>query len=152
MITVTIDTSDLTRKLADFPAALARAKKQALEWIGQHVAGDATRAFKTASLRPSPWAPRKDQKATHPLLIKHPEGGLWKSIDHRLEGEDTVVIGSDKEYAIYHQQGTKNMPARPFFPIDKHGQLTPRIMRKIKADVEAAYKEEIDKVFGNGGG
>ena len=152
MITVTIDTSDLTRKLADFPAALARAQRKALDYIGARVASDATRAFKNASLRPSPWAPRKDKKATHPLLIKHPEGGLWKSIDHRLEGDDTVVIGSDKKYAIYHQQGTKNMPARPFFPIDKYGQLTPRIMRKIKADVEAAYKEEIDKVFGNGGG
>ena len=152
MITVTIDTSDLTRKLADFPAALARAQRKALDYIGARVASDATRAFKNASLRPSPWAPRKDKKATHPLLIKHPEGGLWKSIDHRLEGEDTVVIGSDKKYAIYHQFGTKNMPARPFFPIDEHGQLTPRIMRKIKADVEAAYKEEIDKVFANGGG
>lgn len=152
MITVTIDTSDLTRKLADFPAALARAQRKALDYIGARVASDATRAFKNASLRPSPWAPRKDKKATHPLLIKHPEGGLWKSIDHRLEGDDTVVIGSDKKYAIYHQQGTKNMPARPFFPIDKYGQLTPRIMRKIKADVEAAYKEEIDRVFGNGGG
>lgn len=148
MITVTIDTSDLTRKLADFPAALARAQRKALDYIGARVASDATRAFKNASLRPSPWAPRKDKKATHPLLIKHPEGGLWKSIDHRLEGDDTVVIGSDKKYAIYHQQGTKNMPARPFFPIDKYGQLTPRIMRKIKADVEAAYKEEIDAVFG----
>lgn len=152
MITITVDTSDLTRKLADFPGALARAQRKALDYIGQRVASDATRAFKNASLRPSPWAPRKDTKAKHPLLIKHPAGGLWKSIKHRLEGEDTVVIGSDKEYAIYHQQGTKNMPARPFFPIDKNGQLTPRIMRKIKADVEAAYKEEIDEVFANGGG
>ena len=152
MITVTIDASGLTRKLADFPKALARAQRKALDYIGARVASDATRAFKNASLRPSPWAPRKDKKATHPLLIKHPDGGLWKSIDHRLEDYDTVVIGSDKKYAIYHQQGTKHMPARPFFPIDAQGQLTPRIMRKIKADVEAAYKEEIDKVFANGGG
>ena len=156
MITVTIDTSDLTRKFADFPLALAyahrKAQHKALEYIGQRVASEATRAFKTASLRPSPWAPRKDKKATHPLLIKHPAGGLWKSISYRLEDSDTVVVGSDKEYAGYHQHGTKNMPARPFFPIDEDGQLTPRIMRKIKADVEAAYKEELDKVFGNGGG
>ena len=148
MITVKVDTSQLDRKLADIPAALARAQRKALDYIGQRVASDATRAFKTASLRPSPWAPRKDKKATHPLLIKHPRGGLWKSIDHRLEGDDTVVIGSDKKYAIYHQQGTKNMPARPFFPLDSNGNLTPRIMRKIQADVEAAYKEEIDAVFG----
>ena len=152
MITVTIDTSDLTRKLADFPAALARAQRKALDYIGARVASDATRAFKNASLRPSPWAPRKDKKATHPLLIKHPEGGLWKSIDHRLEGDDTVVIGSDKKYAIYHQQGTKNMPARPFFPIDKNGRLLPEMASKITRMVKKAYKAEIRKVFGNGGG
>ena len=147
MITVTVDTSDQERKLADLPAALARAKKQALEWIGGRIAEDATRAFKTVSLRPATWAPRKDN-APHPLLIKHPEGGLWKSIKPRLEGDDTVVVGSDKEYARYHQEGTKHMPARPFFPIDRNGQLTPRIMRKIKADVEAAFIKEIKAVFG----
>ena len=44
------------------------------------------------------------------------------------------------------------MPARPFFPIDKYGQLTPAVQRDIKDNVEAIYKKEIDKVFGNGGG
>ena len=34
MITVTIDTSNLTRKLADFPEALARAQRNALKVIG----------------------------------------------------------------------------------------------------------------------
>lgn len=188
MITVTIDTSDLTRKLADFPAALARAQKQALEDIGAAVASRAERAFKTERLRPSPWAPRKvtgvgffkmlralaaldpnargykkKKKAIekayakkkgldHPLLIKHPTGGLWKSISYRLEGEDTVVIGSDKEYATYHQFGTKNMPARPFFPIDKNGRLLPEMASKITRMVKKAYKAAIREVFGNGGG
>ena len=146
MITVTIDTSDLSRKLADIPTALARAQKRALQYIGQTVASRATRAFRTASFRPSPWAPRKDKKSTHPLLIK--SGNLRQSITWKLDGPDTVVVGSSQKYAPYHQHGTKNMPARPFFPIDNYGQLTPDVMRKIKADVEAAYKEEIDAVFG----
>lgn len=146
-VTVSVDTSKMDRMLHDFPAALARAQRKALSAIGAHVASEATRAFKDASLRPSPWAPRKDKK-THPLLIKHPETGLWKSIDYRLEGPNTVVVGSDKKYGPYHQFGTKKMPARPFFPIDKHGRLTPRMMRKINADIEKAFTSEMRKLGG----
>ena len=150
MITITVDTSRFDRMMADFPAAMERARRVALNQIGNTVRNRTTAAFRSPSLRPSPWAPRKDKKSTHPLLLKSTT--MWRSIEYRVTGPDTVVIGSSTKYAPYHQHGTKNMPARPFFPIDKYGQLTPRIMRKIKADVEAAYKEEIDKVFGNGGG
>lgn len=146
MITITVDTSQLDKKLVDVPSALARAQKRALQYIGQTVATRATRAFRTAAFRPSPWAPRKPSKHDdgHPLLIK--SGNLRQSISWKLDGPDTVVIGSSQKYAPYHQHGTKNMPARPFFPIDKYGQLTPDVMRKIRADVEAAHKEELDKL------
>ena len=68
-VSIKVDTSKFDRLMSDFPAAMARARTRALKDIGQHVASDATEAFRTASLRPSPWAPRKD-RATHPLLIK----------------------------------------------------------------------------------
>jgi len=144
MITVTIDTSDLARKLADFPEALARAQQNALKVVGNVVKNHTTEAFRDASLRPSPWAPRKDRKATHPLLIK--SGTLQKKIHWRLNGSGAVVIGSPMKYAPYHQLGTKKMPARPFFPVDKAGRLTPRIMRKIQADVQRAYEAELRKL------
>lgn len=152
MITITVDTSQLDKNLADFPARFAEAQKRALQAIGQLVASRATQAFRTASFRPSPWAPRKPSKRDdgHPLLIK--SGTLRQSISWKLDGTDTVVIGSSQKYAIYHQGGTKNMPARPFFPVDAYGQLTPTAMRDIKDNVEDIYKKEIDKVFGNGGG
>ena len=143
-----VDTSEVDDLLARVPGAFDRARRKALEYIGARLASDATRAFKAASLRPSPWAPRKDRKAKHPLLIKHPEGGLWKSISSKIEGEDTVAVGSDKKYAVYHQLGTKNMPARPFFPVDADGNLTPRAGRKIGADVAAAFEEEIRTSLG----
>ena len=143
-VSIKVDTSRFDRMMSDFPAAMARAKLKALRAIGQHVASDATLAFRTASLRPSPWAPRKDKKATHPLLIK--SGSLRQSIRWRLSGPDTVVVHSPMKYAKYHQLGTKKMPARPFFPVDAHGRLTPRIMRKIQADVQRAYKEELGKL------
>ena len=150
MITVTVDTSEVDDLLAAVPGALARAQQTALKAIGTYVSSDATRAFRDASLRPSPWAPRKDGKATHPLLIK--SGSLRQSVRHRLEGADTVVVGSDKEYARYHQEGTKHMPARPFFPVDEHGQIMPTVMQQITHKVQEAYAAEIRKVFGNGGG
>jgi len=143
-VTINLDTSRFDRMMSDFPAAMARARTRALKDIGQHVASDATEAFRTASLRPSPWAPRKDKKATHPLLIK--SGTLQKKIHWRLNGSGAVVIGSPMKYAPYHQLGTKKMPARPFFPVDKAGRLTPRIMRKIQADVQRAYEAELRKL------
>lgn len=77
-VTVSIDTSGFYRMMSDMPGALARAKRKALEDIGAHVASEATRAFRESKLRPSPWAPRKDKKSTHPLLIKN--GHLWRSL------------------------------------------------------------------------
>lgn len=150
MITVTIDTSNLTRKLADFQEALARAQRNALKVIGNVVKNHTTEAFRDPNYRPSPWAPRKDKKATHPLLIR--SGDLRQNFRSVVTGPDTVVVGTKVKYAGYHQFGTKNMPARPFFPIDADGQLTPTVQRDIKDNVEAIYKKEIDKVFGNGGG
>ena len=143
-VSIKVDTSRFDRMMSDFPAAMARARTRALSAIGQHVASDATLAFRTASLRPSPWAPRKDTKATHPLLIK--SGSLRQSIRWRLIGSDAVVIGSPMKYAPYHQLGTKKMPARPFFPFDRNGQPTPRIMRKIQADVQRAYEAELGRL------
>lgn len=148
------DTSKLDRMLHDFPAALARAQRKALSAIGAHVASEATQAFRDPKLRPAPWAPRKDTRHgdrasgrdSHPLLIK--SGALRQSISWRVTAPDTVVVGSDKKYGPYHQFGTKNMPARPFFPIDKSGRLTPRMMRKINADVEKAFTSEMRKLGG----
>lgn len=146
MITITVDTSQLDKKLADFPARMAAAQKRALQAIGQQVASRATQAFRTASFRPSPWAPRNDKKSTHPLLIK--SGNLRQSISWKLDGPDTVVIGSSQKYAPYHQHGTKNMPARPFFPIDRYGNLTPSVAGKINRTVERIYVEELGKLGG----
>ena len=143
MITISIDARNLARKLSDFPEALARAQKNALEWIGTHVASDATRAFKTESLRPSPWAPRKSG-GKHPLLIR--SGNLRQSITWRWNGDDAVVVGSPAKYARYHQFGTKRMPARPFFPFDEQGRLTAGMKSKIDKNVARIFKEEMGKL------
>ena len=146
MITITVDTSRFDRMMADFPVRIAAAKKRALEAIGQAVASRATLAFRSPSLRPSPWAPRKPSKRDdgHPLLIR--SGNMRQSIRWELRGADTVAIGTPTKYAPFHQHGTKNMPARPFFPIDRHGQLVPAMASKVARTVERIYTEELGKL------
>ena len=161
-ITVSVDTSKPNKVLTDFYDALVRAKLGALTEIGQEVQSRATRAFRTPAMRPAPWAPRKPSytvtvnkktgKKTrkpddHPLLIK--SGALRQSIGWKLEGNGSVVVGTDKKYAGYHQTGTKHMPARPFMPVDENGNLTPQMQQKINKIVEKALAEEMEKTFGS---
>ena len=141
-IEVKVDTSKFDKMMADFPTALARAQKRALMDIGSEVASQTDRAFKHPQYRPSPWAPRKSG-GTWPLLVKHPDGGLRATIKSKLVGDDTVVVGTDKKYAGYHQFGTKHMPARPFMPLDRNGNLTPQMQQKINKIVEKDLAEEL---------
>ena len=143
-VEVKVDTSKFDRAMADFPVRIAQAQSRALWYIGQAVSSRAQLAFRTSSLRPSAWAPRKDKKSKHPLLIR--SGNLRQSIAWRFNGDDTVVVGSPAKYARYHQFGTKRMPARPFFPFSRSGQLTPAMDRKIKGILDRACREELGKL------
>ena len=145
-VEVKVDTSKFDRAMADFPVRIAQAQSRALWYIGQAVASRATQAFRTAAFRPSPWAPRKNKGDGHPLLIR--SGNLRQSITWRFNGSDSVVVGSPARYAIYHQMGTKRMPAMPFFPIDERGQLTPAMKSKIDRNVARIFKEEMVKIGG----
>ena len=146
MITSTVDTARFDRKMADLPARMAAAKKRALEAIGEAVVSRTTLAFRTPSIRPLRWEPRKPSKRDdgHPLLIK--SGTLRKSFQWRLDGSDAVVVGTDREYAPYLQFGTKHMPARPFFPVTQYGRLTTEMEDKIVRTVDRIYKEELGEL------
>lgn len=145
-VDITVDASAFERRMADLPACLARARKRALQDIGEAVASRATLAFRTTGLRPSPWAPRRPSRRDdgHPLLIR--SGTLLRSIGWRLEGDAAVAVGSSHAYALYHQFGTRHMPARPFFPLDRHGNLLPETMRKVMGKVKKAFREELEKL------
>ena len=152
-VTINLDTSRFDRMMSDFPVRMAAAKRRALADIGTAVASRAQLAFRTASLRPAPWAPRKDAGRPkgrghheHPLLIR--SGNLRQSITWRLNGSDSVVVGAPVKYAGYHQLGTKKMPARPFFPFDKAGRIMPAMERKIKGILDRVYRDELGKLGG----
>lgn len=145
-VTINLDTSRFDRMMSDFPARIAAARVRALKAIGQAVASRATLAFRTSSMRPSPWAPRKASKRDdgHPLLIR--SGALRQSIRWRMDGDSAVVVGSDRKYAPYHQLGTKRMPARPFFPFDRSGRPVPEMDRKIKGILDRVCRDELGKL------
>ena len=143
-IKINVDTSGIDRMLSDIPAAIERAKRNALVVIGNAVKNRTTEAFKEPELRPSPWALRKNNAdPDRPLLYKH--GDLQQNFRSVVTGPDTVVVRTKVEYARYHQTGTKNIPARPFFPV-KDGKLTSDCMREIKEEVEDVYRNELRKV------
>lgn len=49
-------------------------------------------------------------------------GRLRQSIAWRLIGRDAVAVGTNVEYAPYHQSGTHAIPRRPFLPIAEDGR------------------------------
>lgn len=51
------------------------------------------------------------------LLVNR--GMLMRSITHSASTR-SVIVGSNMAYARFHQEGTKNMPARPFLGLSKH--------------------------------
>ena len=136
------------RRLAD--------RRPLLEAMGTELVSISKRAFSDPSLRPSPWPARKGTRLetnaktgrqktvnaksgqqTHSLLRK--SGALYQSI--RISGltQDSVTVGSDRPYAAVHQFGSAKpagrgggIPARPFFPYDKQGNMTELGKLKIR--------------------
>ena len=142
-VEIKVDTSGIDRMLSDIPAAIERAKQQALKDIGAEVKSQAELTFRHPQYRPSPWVPRKNNAdPERPLLQK--SGVMKRDLDSRIKGNDTVLIFTPHEYIKYHQTGTKNMPARPVFPV-KDGKLTPDCMREIKEEVEDVYRKALPK-------
>lgn len=126
-------------------------KRPVLEAGGEVLASHATRAFRQDSLRPAPWDPLaastlKRKGRDSGLLID--TGMLFASLSGAQPavwevGSEQIEVGTDREYAVFHQFGTKKMPARPFFPVDGGGELTAAAARELKATLEAAIGARI---------
>ena len=70
-------------------------------------------------LAPQTIAKRKDNSST-PLIDKGP---LSESMATSY-GARTITFGTNIKYAGFQQFGTRYIPARPFLPITRSGQLT----------------------------
>ncbi len=137
--------------------------KGIMEAAGTQLVGITKRAFRDTSLRQSAWAPKSDGSPSN-LIAK---GMLVSSIRITDVGADSVTIGSDRKYAAIHQFGgiikakpgsrlafsiggkkvfaqQVKIPARPFFPFNKAGELVPFAARKV----EAIVRKTLDTLFG----
>ncbi len=52
--------------------------------------------------------------------------------------QDRVIIGSDEEYAPYHQVGTKHMPKRPFLGLSSDDKS--EILNALNEFIEEAWR------------
>lgn len=119
--------------------------------FGVGLVGITKRAFNDASLRAAPWPAKRDGSAA----TLRQSGTLAKSIRLISADASGLTLGSDRPYAAVHQLGGRtpahiiraktkkalnipgigfrksanhpgsNIPARPYFPVDSLGQLTP---------------------------
>jgi phage gpG-like protein len=111
-----------------------------LEHMGTSLVSMTTQAFRNEALRALPWPPVKKKRGA-PLYAS---GALKHSI--RITGLSNymVTVGTDRTYAGYQQFGTKRkdgterIPARPFFPFNESGEMTPAAKQKIEAAAKVA--------------
>lgn len=120
-------------------AKAAADKKPLLRAMGTAALGLGKQAFTDTAARPSAWAPRKDQKKTHPLLLE--SGTMETSLRMQVEASQ-VILRSDRPYAATHQLGSDklNIPARPYLPFYKSGQITPMGAKKVQSALRAALR------------
>lgn len=155
---VKITRDDVSPAFAKIDAALHQLRP-VLEAIGLEVVSISQRSFYDASLRITPWAPKRDGSPA--TLID--SGELKKNIFISNITGTTVTVSAAMIYAAIHQVGGTiqaapgkslkftvggvtyfvkrvTIPARPFFPIDKSGNLSSLAQRKIAAVLEKALK------------
>jgi hypothetical protein len=124
---------DIARKLK-----AAQDGRPALQAAGLVIESLAKRAFKEPALRPSAWAPlspatlKEKQSKRKSLSVLIRDAILIRSPRITALTGSSVTIGTDRPYAVYHQAGKGRM-YRPFFPIDKNGNLTPLGRNRVEA-------------------
>ena len=135
--------------------------KPILEAMGEKLVSITTQAFRNEALRPAAWPPVK-KKGGSPLYAS---GALKHSIQVTGLTNNYVTVETDRPYAPYHQFGTRpyeivarlkkalfwpgaahpvksvhhpGLPARPFFPFDASGNMTPVAKQKVEAAAKVA--------------
>jgi len=90
-----------------------------------------------------PWKPLSPEtiEKKRSSRILEDTGRLRQSFAWRLLGRDAVVVGTNVEYALFHQYGTRRgLPKRPMLPLDEHGVHLPgEWMKEIERILERHY-------------
>lgn len=97
-------------------------------------------AGKAANAKAKTWRGKAKEARTRAIAARQPlidTGHLWHSITAR---ENRIV--SDAEYARYHQDGTKHIPARPFLPVYKD-----TVNPKARRIIETTLNRKLEDIF-----
>lgn len=102
--------------------------------------------------RPIEWPPlsrkyaKKVGRAQATLRVTGRLAGAVKT-EYGVEASSVSISKDDVPYAFAHQFGSdkQNIPARPYFPIDANGEITPR----TKADVMKAAETQLNQELKN---
>jgi phage virion morphogenesis protein len=118
MITFKVDTSQLENKFRQFSQGLDYT--DVMQKIGENVVEETNMQFDQQGGRFLPkWADIKESTkkqrvrkgfGTRPILVN--TGDLKKSFRVKQADSKSVIVGTDIDYATYHQTGTSKMPKR----------------------------------------
>lgn len=100
----------LRRRLNSFRS---RVRGDLLNRVAQRVAKHARDRVRSSKDSPDgvSWPARKEpDRFTHPLMEK--TGKLYRSIRAAREDRNTINVGSDLNYSLFHHVGTFKMPQR----------------------------------------
>jgi phage gpG-like protein len=142
--------------------ALGEDTQPIMKEIGNRVKNKIEENFDEQGYYGNKWAPIKDPssgfngkkigKRGKPLKqfldyiadrrILHKSGALSRWTVNA--GKTQVVVGTNAEYGIHHQYGTKKMVARPFIPMDKSGDIDPRMSIEIENYLAGKIKQITD--------
>lgn len=97
--------------------------------------------------RPKPWVPlspayaKKVKRQIATLVVS----GTLKNAVHVTDKNRVEIENQDVPYAMAHQYGyaTRNLPARPYFPIDDKGECMPYTFSQL---VEAG-QQKVDSLL-----
>ena len=152
--TYTINSQPAEKALANFQASLAdpSADGPALQRVADDFREMIARQFASEGrAEGTPWAARKSVGAVHelpttqraihesPLLVR--TGALQRSLTvrgaaghvERLEAQ-SLAIGTSLPYALFHQTGTRRMPARPIIVLS--GARSERWVEIVRGGIE----------------
>lgn len=104
--------------------------------------------------RPKPWAPLKESTIENYRRRKPPVmrkiatlilSGALKNAVHVTDKNRVEIENQDVPYAMAHQYGyaPRNLPARPYFPIDDKGECMPYTFSQL---VEAG-QQKVDSLL-----
>jgi len=139
----------------------AKNRRAILRVAGAEIVALTRESFRQPALRQSSWAPKRDGQPSNLTL----RGALAASIRLTTVTDDHVSLGSDRKYAAIHQFGgvirgrpllvfTSGgrtyrvakvvLPARPYLPFTKSGNLIPQALPRVTAAIQRATARQIE--------